>query len=171
MSEPTNPNPAGNAGAAPMFNFGPSADPTLASPWIRLGAAIVDGIVLAPVNFLLSWLLIKFMTPGIGMMILLNVIMLAVFIGVNFTFLAKGQTIGKMLLKLQIQNRTDGSLLPVNDLILRRILPFWGAGLLLSAIFPLLGLIVLVDAFCIFRPARNTLHDDLANSKVVKLPG
>ena len=35
----------------------------LASPWLRLGAAIVDGIVLFPVNYLLAKILLN--QPGI----------------------------------------------------------------------------------------------------------
>jgi uncharacterized RDD family membrane protein YckC len=180
MSEPTNPY------EAPKSNLAVGGELPLASPWIRLGAALIDGIVLAPVNFVLQRLFLsppsseelvelarkgEIWSPPIGSMLLISVIGLVVFIAVNYVFLKKGQTIGKMALKLQIQNRNTGALLPVNELILKRILVFWGAGLILSAIHPLLGILILADVLCIFRPGRNTLHDDVANTKVVKLPG
>ena len=71
----------------------------------------------------------------------------------------------------QIQKRTDGSLLPVNDLILKRILPLYGIQLIGTLTTPIIsGLAVLVDCLCIFRKDRNTIHDDIAGSKVVVLP-
>ncbi len=161
----------------------------LASPWIRLGAAIIDGIVLLPINFILQKIFIKMpspteiyewaaagkdvnaLMPGTTMMLVSQILGLAVFIGVNYNFLKKGQTIGKLVLKLQIQKRTDGSLLPVNDLILKRVLPLYGLQLVGTLTTPILsGLAILVDCLCIFRKDRNTIHDDIAGSKVVVLP-
>jgi uncharacterized RDD family membrane protein YckC len=161
----------------------------LASPWIRLGAAIIDGIVLLPINFIIQKIFIKMpdpteiyqaaaagkdinaMMPSTTMMLVSQILGLAVLIGVNFNFLKKGQTIGKMLLKLQIQKRTDGSLLPVKDLILKRILPLYGLQMVGTLTTPMItGLAVLVDCLCIFRKGRNTIHDDIAGSKVVVLP-
>ena len=185
MSDPTNstPPPLPGSGAPPFFNFGPNADPSLATPWIRLAAGIIDGLVLLPVNYLLMRIFApspeaivaaalkgETLTFGIGTQIICAVITLAAMLAVNYNFLKKGQTIGKLALKLQIQDRSSGGLLPVNDLILRRILPFFGAVLVLTAIHPFLGLLVAADAFMIFRPNRNTLHDDFANTKVVQLP-
>src|SRR5207244_5598324 len=75
----------------------------LASPWIRLGAAIIDGLVLLPINWILQKLLLKIPTPvdifnaaqsgkpldvqslmpGTGSMILVSVLGFAVFLAVN----------------------------------------------------------------------------------------
>ena len=185
MSTPENPYEAPKSDISTSTGGAP-----LASPWLRLGAAIVDGIVLFPVNYLLAKILLNqpsidelmeagkkgqdavdAIMPSKGMQLLGQIIGIVVFVAVNFVFLKKGQTIGKKVLKLQIQNRTDGSLLSLQDLIAKRIVPLYIAGALGSAIHWSLGLIVLVDALCIFRSGRNTLHDDLANTKVVKLPG
>jgi uncharacterized RDD family membrane protein YckC len=161
----------------------------LASPWIRLGAAIIDGIVLWPINFILQKIFIKTpdvaemmakaakgqavnvadYLPGTGTLLFIQILGFAAFVGVNFVFLKKGQTIGKLALKLQVQRRSDGTLLPIQELILKRILPIWGASVLGLVFHPVLFLILTVDALCIFRPQRNTLHDDIAGTKVVTL--
>lgn len=207
MSEPTNPY------AAPQASLSTTTDPSLASPWLRFGAVIIDGIVLFPINYLLGRILLSMpsmeeqveaakkgqdalngIMPGKGMMLVAQLLGIVVFLAVNFVFLKKGQTIGKMALKLQIQNRNTGALLPVQDLITRRLLPVYavaaiatviqsGAGVVVvtgsqayaavdfrTVIYWALILILAADALCIFRPKRNTLHDDLANTKVVKLP-
>jgi uncharacterized RDD family membrane protein YckC len=167
----------------------PAAGGELASPWIRLGSAIVDGLILLPINWILQKLILKtpspadifkaaqegkpldiqsFM-PGTGSQILVSVIGIAVFLAINFTFLKNGQTVGKKLLKLQIQRRGDGTLLPVQDLILKRIAPIWAVSIIAVVIHPLINIALLVDALCIFRPGRNTLHDDIAGTKVIRL--
>lgn len=111
--------------------------------------------------------------PGRGILLVVNILGLIAMLAVNFNFLKKGQTVGKMLLKLQIQRRTDGSILPLQDIILKRMLPVFGVATLGSVIHPMVGMLgglfVLVDALCIFRPNRNTIHDDIAGSKVVVL--
>jgi uncharacterized RDD family membrane protein YckC len=189
MSTSPNPNPY----ATPQASVGTSIDPSalsLASPWLRLAAILIDGIVLFPINYILQKMLFHMpslteqveaarkgqdaldaIMPGKGILLLTQVIGIIVLVAVNFVFLKNGQTIGKKLLKLQIQNRSDGSLLPVSDLILKRVLPLYLVSALSVAISPLIGIIVTVDVLLIFRAGRNTLHDDLANSKVVKLPG
>ncbi len=160
----------------------------LASPWLRLGAAFIDGIVLWPIGWILGKLFfhtpsaeavhkygyegaISALSPGMGMLIIIHLVSLAIFLAVNFVFLQKGQTIGKMALKLQIQNRHTSGLLTLQDLVVKRILPVYIVNVLLNAISPFLGVLLIIDALCIFRPGRNTLHDDLAQTKVVKLPG
>jgi uncharacterized RDD family membrane protein YckC len=168
----------------------PSTGPQLASPWIRLGAAIIDGLILLPINWILQKLLLKMptaadvmsaaqsgkpldlqsMMPGTGSLIMVSVIGIAAFLAINFVFLKNGQTVGKKLLKLQIQRRSDGSLLPVQELILKRIGPIWAVSFLAVLIHPLINLALTVDALCIFRAGRNTLHDDIAGTKVVVLP-
>lgn len=185
MNTPANPY------EAPTADLGPPPGGTpLASPWLRLAATIVDGIILFPVNYLLGKILlnqpgieelmeaakkgqdaVNALQPGKGMVLVAQILGIVVFLAVNFVFLKKGQTIGKKLLKLQIQNRNDGSLLSLQDLIVKRILPVYFVGALGAAIHWSLGLIVVVDALLIFRPGRNTLHDDLANTKVVQIPG
>jgi uncharacterized RDD family membrane protein YckC len=172
-----------------------SSDAGLASPWIRLASAIIDGLVLLPINFVIQKVFIKMpdpaeiiaaaqkgvpfdyqsLMPGRGILLIVNLLGLIALIAVNFNLLKKGQTVGKMLLKLQIQRRTDGSLLPFQEIILKRILPVYGVVTLANVIHPFVGVLgaifVIIDALCIFRPNRNTIHDDIAGSKVVVLRG
>ncbi len=121
-----------------------------------MNAAVAAGDVAAAINAA---------TPPFYLVILSSLIGIAALIAINWKFLPNGQTIGKKVMKLQIQSR-DGGLIPVNTLITKRILPLYIA----AAIPKIGGILVLVDALCIFRARRNTLHDDLANSKVVQLP-
>ena len=157
---------------------------TLASPWIRLVAQFIDGLILLPVNLIVSWLLIKVdqdamnaamasgdmaavmkaASPPFYLVMITNLIAVAALVAINWKFLPNGQTIGKKVMKLQILSRS-GSLLPVNTLITKRLLPLY-----IAAAIPVIGgFLVLIDALFIFRPGRNTLHDDLADSKVVVL--
>jgi len=165
----------------------------LASPWIRLGAAIVDTLILLPINWILQKLLLKMPTPadmikaaqdaaasgqaldvkslmpGVGGMILVSVLGIAIFLAVNFVFLKNGQTVGKKLLKLQVQRRSDSSILPVQEYILKRLGPIYAVSFAAVVIHPFINIALLADSLCIFRPGRNTLHDDIAGSKVVRL--
>ena len=157
---------------------------TLASPWIRLVAQFIDGLILLPVNLIVSWLLIKVdqdamnaamasgdmaavmkaASPPFYLVMITNLIAVAALVAINWKFLPNGQTIGKKVMKLQILSRS-GSLLPVNTLRTKRLLPLY-----IAAAIPVIGgFLVLIDALFIFRPGRNTLHDDLADSKVVVL--
>lgn len=107
--------------------------------------------------------------PSLGLLLLLSVIQLALLIGINFVFLKNGQTVGKKLLGLQVRRRDSEEVLPLQENIVKRILPIYGATLVLQAVHPFLGLLMIVDSVLIFRAGRNTLHDDIAKSKVVKL--
>ncbi|MEO6742560.1 MAG: RDD family protein, partial [Chthoniobacteraceae bacterium] len=160
------------------------------SPWIRLGAAFVDGLILLPINWIFQKLIlhtpsmadvakamqsgnpdaIKSLMPGIGSQILASVLGFAVFLAVNFVFLKNGQTVGKKLLKLQVQRRLDSAVLPIQDYLLKRLGPIYAVSFLGILISPFLNIVLLADALAIFRPGRNTLHDDIAGSKVVRLP-
>lgn len=168
----------------------PGAGGELASPWIRLGAAFVDGLILLPINWIFQKLIlhtpsmadvakamqsgnpdaIKSLMPGIGSQILASVLGFAVFLAVNFVFLKNGQTVGKKLLKLQVQRRLDSAVLPIQDYLLKRLGPIYAVSFLGILISPFLNIVLLADALAIFRPGRNTLHDDIAGSKVVRLP-
>ncbi len=190
-----------NPYAAPQSHISapqlPPGEFAYASRLSRLGAAFLDGIILAPLNFLISWFLapkvddawaaevmrtkgfeegmkqvMAASTPSLPVHLLMIVLLLGSFIGINWVFLKNGQTIGKKAAKIQIQKRTGG-LLTVKDLILKRMLPVQLAVAGFALISPSLTivgmLIAVVDVLCIFRSGYNTIHDDIAQSKVVKL--
>jgi len=171
-----------------------SASPTvlggeLASPWIRLGASIIDGLILTPINWILQKFIlhtptpmdffkasqsgnpadIKSLMPSTGSILLSSVLGMVLFIALNFVFLQNGQTIGKKLLKLQVQRRADGTALPWMSYVLKRMLPIQVASILGVLVSPLINILLIVDSLMIFRAGRNTLHDDLAGSKVVRI--
>ncbi len=86
--------------------------------------------------------------------------------GINLYLLhARGQTIGKWALRLQIR-RDDGARAGFfRTLLLRYLLP----GLLLA--IPYLGpLLLLGDLATLFAADRRTLHDRLAGTRVVRFP-
>ncbi len=155
----------------------PMHDPSarqLASPWIRLGAQLIDGIIIMVVTLPAMFLMGYFnrtitnqklgggMFGMIGEQLLWALAGIAIYIGINWVFLQNGQTIGKKLASIRIV-RKDGSPIDAMRIITHRILPVQ-----LAAQVPCVGsLAVLVDALLIFRDGRNTLHDDIADTKVV----
>lgn len=139
----------------PPTNLPPPVS-NLASPWIRLVAQIVDVLIaIIPVVILVS-----IFRPHSD--IIMRLIFAAAIIGINWNFLLHGQTIGKKLLGIRIVSK-DGGPIDRMKIVTHRLLP-----VLLLPIIPYLGaLIVFVDALCIFRAGAKTLHDELAETKVV----
>ncbi|MDZ4287087.1 MAG: RDD family protein, partial [Prosthecobacter sp.] len=147
----------------------------LASPWLRLVAVFLDGLTVQAIVIPVRWFAGAYETTSQGdnyhgffmrTTPLWSLIGLGVWLLLNWTFLQNGQTIGKRLLKLQVQ-RKDGSRIPAVRNLTHRVLP-----ITLLEIVPVVGgLIALVDALLIFREKHNTLHDDIADTKVVQLPG
>jgi uncharacterized RDD family membrane protein YckC len=60
--------------------------------------------------------------------------------------------------------RTDGSQPPLSHIALRRLGPMY-----LAQIIPMIGpLLAMVDILLIFRSSRQCVHDQIADTKVVK---
>ncbi|PTT78586.1 hypothetical protein DBR42_23250 [Pelomonas sp. HMWF004] len=76
----------------------------------------------------------------------------------------RGQTVGKMLLKLRIV-RTDGSHADAWRLLGLR----YGIGMLTGVNTGIAIVYSLIDALLIFRASRQCLHDTIADTKVIKL--
>jgi uncharacterized RDD family membrane protein YckC len=143
----------------------------LAGRGTRLAAAIIDSIILfIPLILVIGLLgtvgalagldpdglIVDAVLPfilGIGLFLLLNGSLLA----------RRGQTIGKLLMKIRIV-RTDGSLATFGRVFgLRYALN----GLIASV--PFVGSVYgIVDALMIFRDSRQCLHDQIADTVVVK---
>ncbi len=88
--------------------------------------------------------------------IIINVILLTV----------RGQTIGKLLLRVRIVRFNDGGRVGFLKVVMLRSFLFFAASLLGPV-----GLTVLaVDALMIFRQGRRCLHDLVADTKVVRVP-
>ena len=141
-------------------------DSQLASRVDRLIAAIIDGVIMmvatVPVILLLTF------TAALGGQFFLTQILgmvagVGIFVALNYKLLRdEGQTIGKRLMNVRIVGR-DGNQMDVNDLLLKRYAPIWGA-----AMIPFIGgFICLANALLIFRDNQACGHDDIAQTKVV----
>jgi uncharacterized RDD family membrane protein YckC len=81
----------------------------------------------------------------------------------GYLLATQGQTIGKRLLGLRIV-RSNGSAVAIGRMIGLR----YGVFSALN-IVPVVGQVVgVIDALCIFRSSRRCLHDDLADTLVIK---
>ncbi|MCH1500218.1 MAG: RDD family protein [Akkermansiaceae bacterium] len=101
---------------------------------------------------------------GYGETLLLAVLGIAAYIGIQWTFWAStGQSIGKKVMKTQVVN-LDGSQASAKTIALKRY-----AIMSLIANVPVAGsLVSLIGVLLIFRRDRNCLHDDIAKTRVVK---
>jgi uncharacterized RDD family membrane protein YckC len=165
MSEAINPFAPPTAEVADITAAGTQA---LAGRGARLGAALIDGIVQAMVFGLVAWLLgwnLFKADQSFGGFVRLVFAGLAVFALLQGWLLVKrGQTIGKRLLGMRIV-RPDGSAVGAARLIGLR----YALGYVL-ALIPVLGPIYgLIDSLLIFRESRRCLHDQIADTIVVKV--
>lgn len=142
----------------------------LASPWIRLGSALIDGLINVAIFYLIRFIL---GTPAWldrspqpnekqwGPVIL----GILIFYGVHWYWLSlNGQTIGKKLTKIRIATMS-GEKPSMTDLVLKR----YGFMNLLSLIPVVGGLVGLVNVLCIFRKDHRCLHDQVAGTQVVRI--
>jgi uncharacterized RDD family membrane protein YckC len=98
---------------------------------------------------------------------------MALMLALNGHLLAtRGQTVGKLLTKIQIVDAQSGGLLPFLRVYVYRYL--WMLPLVfVVALIPgtvddgLVNVVAIIDALFIFGAARRCLHDYIAGSKVV----
>lgn len=145
----------------------------LASRWARLGAAILDGFLIAIVTIPILMALGIFETAiasaqsGEAMSLqytLMSAVMgIAAFFLLNGYLLAKkGQTVGKKLVNIRITDM-DGSQVSFGKLIGLRYVPFWGVGYI-----PIIGsILALVNVLFIFRSDKRCVHDLIAGTQVI----
>ena len=155
---------------AHVEDVGASAAGTLAERGARLGAALID-VAIALLVFGIAALVTPiniFKLPdsnGLTATLLLNLgLVFVAFLAVHGYLLAtRGQTVGKALLKIRIV-RSDGSRASFARLAGLRYL----TTSIITAI-PIAGsLYGLADALFIFRASRKCLHDNIADTIVVK---
>lgn len=153
----------------------PEVDFPLANRLRRLAAVIIDTIIVMIVMFPVAFVITGFSHGWEEMRVrpsfnfntnqpVWACVAFMVEITINWAFLAKGQTIGKHLLKMRVVH-LDGSPCSRQQNILWRMLPFR-----ILAMLPFFGgIFSLFDALMIFRKNRCTMHDDIARTKVVDL--
>lgn len=155
---------------AEVADVSASGEAPLAGRGVRLGGAIIDGVILLGL-----WWVVGLVTPwnifspkvaeaGFMALIGLQLLGLLLFALVNgYLLMSRGQTIGKLLLGMRIVRPDGSAATPVRLIGLR-----YGVGWLLSAL-PMVGMVyALVDCLMIFRADRRCLHDLIADTIVVK---
>ena len=150
----------------------------LASRLTRLAASMIDGIllmiILVPIQFMTGWV----QRAGTQQMTLLEQLgmsllgMVVMFVMNGYWLATRGQTIGKILTRIQIVDFSSGQLLPFVRVYVYRYL--WMAPLvIIGVLIPgpvddlLINFAVLINISLIFGADRRCLHDYLAGSKVV----
>ena len=147
----------------------PAEEPAteLASPWVRLAAVIIDGLIVLGL-FIIVFLagVVSFGLEGglLGLLVLIPVY-LAVLIVQMILLAMRGQTIGKIILRIRIVDSVTGAHPGWARLILLRTLVQS-----IIASIPFIGFIyALVDALFIFRADHRTIHDLIAGTRVDKV--
>ena len=177
-SDPTNPYAAPIAASELPTTPGDVPVEELAGRGTRFVAAFVDGllasIIILPVQYSTGYFQrAQSGTLGVAESIampLLSVVILAVLHGYLLT--SRGQSIGKLLMKIQIVDYNSGKLLPFVRVFVIRYLWLMPLSLIAAAIpgtvdDMLVVPLVYIDILMIFRADRRCLHDLLAGSKVV----
>jgi len=154
---------------------GPFEERMLASRWSRLGASIVDSLVMMVPVFLIYFAagtsLIPMSVADVENIsqrtwlfeTLASIVSIGVYLAINGYWLAtKGQTVGKKLVGIKIVSR-ENTLVPLGKIIGLRCLPFW-----IASMIPFVKIISFIDVLFIFRENRRCLHDDLADTMVVR---
>jgi len=170
MSTPTDQNPF--APPTARVEDVATSGPELASRGARFGGAFIDGLIHIGVYWLLATTVLKPILPNLtrgsgtvlGSMLTSMVVSILLFLLIQGYLLATtGQTIGKKLLGLRIV-RSNGERADVGHVIGLRYLLVW-----VIAAIPVVGWIfALADALMIFRDSRKCLHDNIADTIVVK---
>lgn len=143
--------------------------PQLASRKRRLLAALLDGAL----QFAAMWLISK-VTPfnpwaagarglwSVGDVTALAVSLLCFLVLNGYLLLSRGQTIGKVLTGIRIA-RPSGEPVSPGRLALR-----YGAGFLAGIVTAVIWVYSLLDCLLIFRQSRRCLHDEIADTVVLK---
>ncbi len=142
----------------------------LASRWARLGAVMLDSLVLG-LPFVVFMYGTDYWDRAIKQEITVQEQFITFLIGlgayfvVNGYLLAKrGQTIGKFTLGIKIVSSENSQLLPLWKLIFLRYLPESLIGYI-----PIVGLLLFtINALFIFRKDKRCIHDFIAGTKVIK---
>ncbi|MFT5702517.1 MAG: putative RDD family membrane protein YckC [Desulforhopalus sp.] len=136
----------------------------------RLGAALVDGLMLLVINSPIFYFSGAFDYIVVNETLPLRLTIILALLGV-FTFfilngkllISQGRTIGKKLFNIKIVSLND-ELPTIKQIIIKRYIPYLG--------FPYIpfvgGILNMVNICCIFGKESRCLHDFIAKTKVIK---
>lgn len=144
---------------------GPGGVP-LAEWWQRVVAAVIDAVIVAIPSYILGGLIL-FRTSSLGFGSVFGPFLLILAAGVAYRVVLeggpKGQTVGKMVMKIRVVDAAGGGSIGYGRAFAR-----WIVASLLWALFYIPGII---DAlFPLWDPKRQSIHDKAANSLVVVAP-
>ncbi len=158
--------------------------PPLAGRAERFVASLMDGMLLAAFILPLGFLAVfnapapgsgpgPAFTDSIWIEMFMTILWPAAYLLVNgYTLVTRGQSLGKMVMKVQIVDFESDQLLGFVRVALIR--NCWALPLSIAAVLipsdlddQIIGLITLVSILMIFRQDRRCLHDLLAGSRVV----
>jgi uncharacterized RDD family membrane protein YckC len=136
----------------------------------RLGASLIDTLIQLAVYYALAFTVFSALIPtntlsrGVGAFALQMIVSFVLFAALQSYLLAtQGQTIGKKLMGLRIV-RSNGERATLGRLLGLRYFLGW-----VIAVIPIVGVIyALVDCLLIFRESHKCLHDNIADTLVIK---
>ena len=136
----------------------------LASPWARLAAVIIDILLYVVLSGVLFFILESGkQDPAVTAFTIIGA-NLGLFIVQMILLGIRGQTVGKMLLRIRIVDANTGQHPGWARIVLLRTVVNW----VLSGI-PFIGQIYwLVDSLFIFRADHRTIHDMIGGTRVDK---
>ena len=139
----------------------------LASPWARLAAVIIDILLYVVLSGVLFFILESSkQDPAVTGLTIVGA-NLGLFIVQMILLGMRGQTVGKILLRVRIVDAQTGQHPGWARIVLLRTVVNW----ILSGI-PLIGWIYwLVDSLFIFRADHRTIHDMIGGTRVDKVTG
>jgi len=157
--------------SASVADVAPTPGKTLlASRWRRLGASIIDSFLVFVValvfGLLTHWNLFEAGARSKAGYVYINMLLaVCAFLVLNgYLLVTRGQTIAKAALGIRIV-RPDGGKVSAARIIGLRYLP----GVVANLIPALGGLFALIDCLLIFRESRRCLHDDIADTIVIRI--
>jgi|688.fasta_scaffold00104_7 uncharacterized RDD family membrane protein YckC len=143
----------------------------------RFLAALIDGLIVGVISFVLGFGLGMVMVLGLGTAFMETplasiitqgaglLIGVACYLGINGYFLVKsGQTVGKKVMNIRVIQEGNASVPDLSTSYFKRLFITQ-----LVSIIPILGgLYALVDAVMIFSADKRCLHDRIAGTQVIK---
>ena len=153
----------------------------LASRLNRFAAMIIDSILIMVIAFPIQIVIELALRPSLEASGTLGLLLLGAASSVvtyavelllyGYFLLDRGQSIGKMVLKIQIVDLNTNKLIPFMRVFVIRSAWAWPF-VILTYLLPVIGgllimAISIIDALAIFGPNKRCFHDYLAGSKVV----
>lgn len=128
--------------------------------WRRAGAVLLDGLIVSLVNSLVTVVVNLLVRQEAVASTITQIISLIIGVGYYVYFIGnRGQTPGKMVLKIKVQKLSDGSILGYRGAFMREVLGKFVSGVVFG-----LGYLWMIR-----DKDKQTWHDKITKSVVVKI--